>query len=174
MYRRIASPKFTLKSLLVLFTLIAIGIALVSNNYHRRDLTTQIVDRASWDSATQNEKCLLLIGGDTDLEARNFRETYRKFGIWSEKNGYHPLEIYLESHGGAPNDPWGICLRLCNNGRIPPNTFENCGVGKLIWVENGILVDSMNVSEILALDEHARIDLLRTQTKQLFAPIDSR
>lgn len=174
MERRIAELKFSLGSMLFFVSLIAIRIAFLSHQYQRREVATKIEYQAAWDSATKNKQCLLLIGSKWDLDARNFRETYRKWAKWSDKNGYQPLEIYLESPQDMPNDPWGICLELFSNGEAPTSARELFGFGNVVWVENGKLVDSAHVSEFLALDESDCLDRLRDRTIKLFGPKNAK
>ena len=150
MHSRMIKTKFTLRFIMTVVAVTAVVMAYFSNQYYARNVVLLIEDKQTWESVTANKKCLLLIGGATDLAAINFREHYRKFAICADGNGYRSLEIFLESDGDAPHDPWGICLRLCNDGRIPPNTLENCGIGKLVWVDNGEFVDSINIRDFLS------------------------
>lgn len=168
MKRRIATPSFSLGSLLFLISLIAISCAYSSHKLSKRDVALSIESQAIWDRETQNAQCVLLIGGDWDLDARKFEKTYRRFAKECKRNGYRPLKVFLEGHQGAPQDPWGICLRLCNDGNIPPDTFDNCGVGHIAWVEDGKLIDLVHVSEFLSESEPARLDALSQRTTRLF------
>jgi hypothetical protein len=135
----------------------------------RPDPIRKIATRANWDSATKNRCCVLFVDCPWNIEVVRFRRPFASFADWCQANTkVSVLTMKLDSED-VTNDVWQICDQLWAENDIDQGGLKNSGgAGRVVWINNGRVVDYAWCMELTNADNIEDTESLRTRTRKAF------
>ncbi len=146
----------------------AIVSAIIAHYYFRPDPVIRVTTLDEWNSITKETKCILFVDGDWNIEMVAFREPFREFAEWSRSQDIRPVTLTISDE---KDDAWKICQELWN--QIPEARSQHGlkhfgGAGRVVWLENGNVVDYAWCVFLTNWEEIGDIDQLKKRTQNTF------
>lgn len=134
-----------------------------------RESTQDIHTRAEWKAAIGKGRCLLFVEGDWNILVAAFKEPHARFANWCvAKTNIRPLRIRIDPND-IENDAFHICDELWKANNISSGGLKTLGgAGRLVWMENGKVVDYAWCWEVMDKENPASIELLKQRTLKAF------
>ena len=161
--------RFSLRTLLLLVAVSGVAAAMIAHYVFRPDPITHITTRSEWDAATNNDRCVVFVDGDWNINMVAFRQPFAKFADWCQANtNARVLTMIIESDD-TTNDVWNICDQLWRTNNIDRGGMKNYGgAGRVLWIDNGEVVDYAWCMELIDYDDIENIDALKARTRAAF------
>jgi hypothetical protein len=143
--------RFHLRSLLV-FVALASVVAWCVSRYFQPDPVREIVSRKEWNAATRRGRVVLFVDGHWNQDMVQFNRKYAEFAQGHRSHSrLRTLRMTIDSN--AKNEVWTICQELWRVNSISQGGLKNYGgAGRVVWLDNGRVVDHAWCNELFARD----------------------
>lgn len=161
--------QFGLRSLLLIVALAAVIAALSGYYLFRPELITKITTRAQWETAIKRDRCIVFIYGDWNTDMVGFQVTFAKFAGHRQDHAGTRLLTMTVGPANMSNDVWEICEELWHNNNITSGGLKHLnGAGRVLWIENGKVVDYAWCQEIMSTSDLENFDAITQRTRKAF------
>ena len=142
---------------------------MVAHYFFRPGSIAQITTRSAWDAAIKNDRCIVFVDGDWNINMVAFREPFAKFANWCQSaTDVRALTMKIDSDD-TTNDVWNISDELWRTHNINPGGLKNYGgAGRVLWIDNGQVVDYAWCRELMDYNDLDNIDVLKARTQNVF------
>ena len=161
--------RLKLPALLLLITLLAVTLVIIANVISNRDPVIRIATRTQWDSAAKHKRLVVFVDGDWNSNVVMFRQPFEQYALWCQTDTDVVTSTMLIDAKDTTNDVWNICEQLWRSNNIDPGSLKTFGgAGRVVWIEQGQVVDYAWCWELLNHDDIDDIGMLKVRTKDAF------
>lgn len=159
-------PQFRLRTLLLFVALSAL-VMFVANAYIFRPPPIMHVNTLEeWEAVTRHRRVVLFVNGEWSYPAAMFQSPFLEFGQWCrDETEIRAVQMTIDS-SDTSNDVWSICDEMWSSNDIDPGSMKTFGgAGRVVWLEDGEVLDYAWAWETMQQDE------LKQRTADAFCEI---
>jgi hypothetical protein len=171
--------RFSTRSLVLWLTLLLVSLGFAfyfllrpgpNDRQQRLEPLIQIKTRSDWESALQNKHCVVFVDGLWNTDTARFRGPFERFAAWQMVHSDVRVFTMMINPDDTSDDVWRICEELWRKNDISPGGLKNLGgAGRVLWINNGKVVDYAWCMELMNHDDTDNTEMvLKTRTTKAF------